>query len=172
MLKHAEFDSWIMTRCAPSSDLPDWYMPGEHDRDLVRAAARYGITRTEFYYVQDADFSFKRYLYKYLKHIEKLMEEEGGETASAGQDPIQYYFQNQAKIQVTFKEKLAHEAEKRKRKEKIKEEKASQKNDDKCKKEPIESKKREKKKPLVDKKNKEVKDEQKEENARTDNKGI
>lgn len=120
VLKSVNFDDWIMNRCAPSGDLPDWYIPGEHDRDLIRAAARYGITRTEFYYVQDADFSFKRYLYKYLKHIESLMIQDAALATSSdeerdllvqNQDPIQYYFQNQAKIQVTFKELLIREQE-------------------------------------------------------------
>lgn len=125
VLKSEHFDDWIMNRCAPSSDLPDWYVPGKHDRDLVQAAARYGITRTEFYYVQDGDFSFKRYLYKYMKHIEELMADEAASAVAAGhhivddgddpvalarlQDPIQYYFQNQAKIQITFKEMLSRE---------------------------------------------------------------
>lgn len=130
--KNEHFDEWIMTRCAPSADLPDWYIPGEHDRDLVRAATRYGITRTEFYYVQDAELSFKKYLYKYLKHIETLMaqdalvaltappesaESDPIETALRNQDPIQYYFQNQAKIQVTFRELLNREQQQRKEKE-------------------------------------------------------
>lgn len=133
--KNPNFDEWILNRCAPSSDLPDWYIPGEHDRDLVRAASRYGITRTEFYYVQDADFSFKKYVYKYLKHIEKLMAQEMADlppaeelendpVASAAaaalrnQDPIQYYFQNQAKIQATFREMLSQEQQKLKEKKK------------------------------------------------------
>ena len=120
VLKNGHFDEWIMSRCAPSADLPDWYIPGEHDRDLIRAASRYGITRTEFYYVQDTEFSFKRYLYKYLKHIESLMAQEAALTTSSdeerdaivqAQDPIQYYFQNQAKIQVSFKELLSREQE-------------------------------------------------------------
>jgi chromodomain-helicase-DNA-binding protein 7 len=120
VLKNGHFDEWVMSRCAPSADLPDWYIPGEHDRDLIRAASRYGITRTEFYYVQDTEFSFKRYLYKYLKHIESLMAQEAALTTSSdeerdaivqAQDPIQYYFQNQAKIQVSFKELLSREQE-------------------------------------------------------------
>lgn len=130
--KNVNFNEWILNRCAPSSDLPDWYVPGKHDRDLVRAASRYGITRTEFYYVQDPEFSFKKYLYKYLKHIESLMalevaalpapeELENDPVAAAAaavirnQDPIQYYFQNQAKIQVTFREMLTREDETKKK---------------------------------------------------------
>lgn len=142
--RNENFNEWITTRCAPSSDLPDWYLPGKHDRDLVRAASRYGITRTEYYYVQDADFSFKKYLYKYLKHIESLMElevaglptpeeiESSDPVAAAAaallrnQDPIQYYFQNQAKIQVTFREALAMEKEKRKKAKKTVEKKESE----------------------------------------------
>lgn len=113
VLKSEHFDDWIMNRCLGSVDLPDWYVPGKHDRDLVKAAARYGITRTEYYYVNDREFTFKNYLYKYMMHIEQLMNEDAqgaaDPTAPVNSDPIQYYFQNQAKIQITFKDLINNE---------------------------------------------------------------
>ena len=39
-----------------SPDPPDWYIPFKHDAELVKAAALYGINRTEFYYVNDQEF--------------------------------------------------------------------------------------------------------------------
>jgi superfamily II DNA/RNA helicase len=133
VLKHDKFDEWISERCMASSDLPDWWIPGKHDRELIVAAARYGITRTEFYFTSDPEFSFKEYLGKYMKHIEDLMDEDNeaalaadGESAVRNVDPIQYYFQNQAKIQISFKEVLSKEIIVRKAKEEdkvVKEEK-------------------------------------------------
>lgn len=111
VLKHDKFDEWIGARCLPSADLPDWYVPGKHDCELVKAAARYGINRTEFYFVNDAEFSFKEYLERYMSHIEELMrvdnEAAGDDVAMHNVDPIQYYFQNQAKIQSSFKQWLS-----------------------------------------------------------------
>jgi chromodomain-helicase-DNA-binding protein 7 len=111
VLKHEKFAEWIVDKCMPSGDLPDWYVPGKHDCELVKAVARYGIQRTEFYFVSDAEFSFKEYLEKYMSHIEELMmrDNEGVDEAMHNVDPIQYYFQNQGKIQVSFKHYLSKE---------------------------------------------------------------
>lgn len=104
VLKHKEFEAW-MANCLPSPDLPDWWVNSKHDVELVKAAARYGITRTEYYYVLDGDFSFKEALNKYMSHIHELMRVENEEfkDPTRNVDPIQYYFQNQAKIQHTLK---------------------------------------------------------------------
>jgi chromodomain-helicase-DNA-binding protein 7 len=113
VLKHEKFAEWIGDKCAPSGDLPDWYVPGKHDCELVKAVARYGIQRTEFYFVNDAEFSFKEYLEKYMSHIEELMQRDNemldDQEAMHNVDPIQYYFQNQGKIQVSFKQLLSKE---------------------------------------------------------------
>lgn len=111
VLRHEKFAEWIMDKCLPSGDLPDWYVPGKHDCELVKAAARYGIQRTEYFFVNDVEFSFKEYLEKYMSHIEDLMrhDNEGLDEAAYNIDPIQYYFQNQAKIQVSFKQYLSKE---------------------------------------------------------------
>ncbi len=125
VLKNEKFDEWVGKKCLPSSDLPDWWIPCVHDAELVRAVARYGIIRTEFYYTNDPEFSFKECLTKYMRHIEQLMDEDNNELAKKevsdntnGEveinrlvDPIQYYFQNQAKIQQTFKEMMIKEKE-------------------------------------------------------------
>ena len=115
LLKHPKFDEWLNDDLSipGAADLPDWYVPGRHDRDLVRAVARYGLTRPEFYYMNDADFSFRLYLDKYMRHIERMMDAENAaaETVRSESpapprltDPIQFYFQNQVRIQITFKE--------------------------------------------------------------------
>ena len=88
--------------CKTSVDLPDWWIPVKHDKELIVAVARYGVTRTDYYYLNDPDFTFKEYLTKYMKHIEAMM----GDNKI---DPIQYYFLNQSKIQQSFKEVLEKE---------------------------------------------------------------
>jgi len=113
VLRHEKFEEWIKN-CLPSSDLPDWWIPQKQDEELVKAAARYGVIRTEFYYVNDVEFTFKDCLNKYMKHIEMLMDEDNAnlaqsESATLNTDPIQYYFQNQAKIQFTFRELMNKE---------------------------------------------------------------
>lgn len=106
VLKNKEFETW-MANCLPSADLPDWWVSCKHDIELVKAASRYGITRTEYYYVLDGDYSFKEALNKYMSHIYELMRAENEEFKDPARcvDPIQYYFQNQAKIQHTLKKK-------------------------------------------------------------------
>jgi len=117
VLKNENFVDWVSTRCKPSSDLPDWWICCKHDIELVKASAKYGITRTEFYFLNDSEFTFKESLTKYMKHIETLMNEdivklESDGTGVVNTDPIQYYFQNQSKIQLTFKEILYKESNK------------------------------------------------------------
>lgn len=113
VLKHKNFSEW-MTKCMTASDLPDWYLPVKHDIELVQAAARYGVTRTEYYYVIDSDFTFKESINKYMSHIHSLMQTENEKFMDPARniDPIQYYFQSQAKIQVTFKS-LSEKCEKK-----------------------------------------------------------
>jgi len=101
VLRHEKFEEWTVERCTASSELPDWWQAGRHDWELVKAASRYGITRTEYYYVTDAEFTFKEALNRYMSHIYGLMVAEGGEPGVV--DPIQYYFQNQAKIQASYR---------------------------------------------------------------------
>ena len=113
VFNNQKFEEWILN-CLPSPDLPDWWIACKHDADLIRAACRYGITRTEYYYVIDTQFTFKEYLNKYMVHIDKLMHAENKEfnDPTRNIDPIQYYFQNQSKIQMTFKNLLRKSEEK------------------------------------------------------------
>jgi len=98
VLKHVKFTKWMNSKCAPSADLPDWWINGKHDMELVKAAAKYGLIRTDYYYLNDVEFSFKQSLQKFTQHIEFLMKKEKCDI----QDNIQYYIQNQARIKQTF----------------------------------------------------------------------
>lgn len=145
--KHEKFNEWLADeRLLPSSpDLPDWYMPGKHDRDLVVGAARYGLTpRTDYYFLNDTDLQFRPYLEKYMRHIERLMDEDNKATLQSGDtqhlqtDPIQYYFQNQARIQMTFRQQFVDKEMKKLLKKKKLADKLIEKEDKPSKEEPSE----------------------------------
>ncbi|XP_034021847.1 chromodomain-helicase-DNA-binding protein 6 [Thalassophryne amazonica] len=44
--------------CRPSLYLPVWWESGKHDRDLLVGAARHGLSRTDFYILNDPQLSF------------------------------------------------------------------------------------------------------------------
>lgn len=44
--------------CRPSPYLPPWWECGKHDRDLLIGAARHGLSRTDFYILNDPQLSF------------------------------------------------------------------------------------------------------------------
>ncbi|XP_068171397.1 chromodomain-helicase-DNA-binding protein 6 isoform X2 [Antennarius striatus] len=44
--------------CRPSLYLPVWWEPGKHDRDLLIGAACHGLSRTDFYILNDPQLSF------------------------------------------------------------------------------------------------------------------
>ncbi|VDK39305.1 unnamed protein product [Taenia asiatica] len=46
--------------CQRSSDLPEWWVPGRHDRELLQAVARHGLARTDLNILPDKKFSFSR----------------------------------------------------------------------------------------------------------------
>merc|ERR550532_1045271 len=48
-------------------DLPEWWIPGKHDHDLVIGAARHGLSRMEYYVLNDMELSFKDILKRCLE---------------------------------------------------------------------------------------------------------
>uniref|UniRef100_A0A674MUQ3 Chromodomain helicase DNA binding protein 6 n=1 Tax=Takifugu rubripes TaxID=31033 RepID=A0A674MUQ3_TAKRU len=44
--------------CRPSPYLPPWWECGKHDRDLLIGAARHGLSRTDFYILNDPQLGF------------------------------------------------------------------------------------------------------------------
>lgn len=54
---HPEFDERIK-QAQPSSDLPDWWICGQHDKDLLIAAAKIGLTRLDYNLAHDTTYSF------------------------------------------------------------------------------------------------------------------
>merc|ERR1712071_662198 len=56
VLSHSQLEERIKL-CQPSVDMPDWWVCGKHDRDLLMGAAKHGLGRTDFYYVHDPDLA-------------------------------------------------------------------------------------------------------------------
>ena len=52
--------------CDTALDLPDWWVPGKHDKDLLFGAARHGISRMEYFVLNDPDLSFRDILKRHL----------------------------------------------------------------------------------------------------------
>ena len=96
VLKHLKFTKWL-NKCLPNNnDLPDWWISGKHDMDLIKAVSKYGLYKTEFYYLNSKEFQFNKYLLKYSKFIEiQMLKQESKQT-----DPLVYYQQNQQKIKL------------------------------------------------------------------------
>jgi len=61
VLSHPKLEDRLKL-CEPSLDLPDWWVCGKHDRDLLLGAARHGLGRTDFYYVHDPELGFREIL--------------------------------------------------------------------------------------------------------------
>ena len=61
VLTHSELDDRLKL-CQPSLDLPDWWVCGKHDRDLLMGASRHGLGRTDFYYVHDPELGYREIL--------------------------------------------------------------------------------------------------------------
>ncbi|KAM3622048.1 uncharacterized protein V6R79_019762 [Siganus canaliculatus] len=59
--------------CRPSLYLPVWWESGKHDRDLLIGAARHGLSRTDFYILNDPQLSFleahRNYVRGHPSHI-------------------------------------------------------------------------------------------------------
>uniref|UniRef100_W5MK45 Chromodomain helicase DNA binding protein 9 n=1 Tax=Lepisosteus oculatus TaxID=7918 RepID=W5MK45_LEPOC len=44
--------------CQPGPDLPVWWEPGAHDRDLLIGAAKHGVSRTDYHILRDPELCF------------------------------------------------------------------------------------------------------------------
>lgn len=65
-----------LTLCQPSIDLPDWWISGKHDKDLLIGAAKYGLNRLDLNLMHDPDLSFNDVLKQAEEEAAALMKVE------------------------------------------------------------------------------------------------
>lgn len=61
IITHPELDDRLR-QCPPQSDLPDWWENGKHDRDLLMAAAKHGLTRLDYNLAHDPSLSLDEFI--------------------------------------------------------------------------------------------------------------
>lgn len=59
-----------LTLCQNNLDSPDWWEPGKHDKELIRAVLKHGLYRTEQTIFTDPEFSFGKCERAYADHLE------------------------------------------------------------------------------------------------------
>lgn len=69
--KHPKLEERLKL-CENNLDTPDWWEPGKHDRELVRAVLKYGLYRSDQYILNDAEFPFAESEKHYVRSLEVL----------------------------------------------------------------------------------------------------
>lgn len=69
--KHPKLEERLKL-CENNLDTPDWWEPGKHDRELVRAVLKYGLYRSDQYILNDSDFPFAESERHYVRSLEVL----------------------------------------------------------------------------------------------------
>ncbi|CAH1779419.1 unnamed protein product [Owenia fusiformis] len=59
----------------PNSELPDWWVCGVHDKDLLIGAAKHGLSRTDYHILHDPKLVFREILSAKRKEKEETLEE-------------------------------------------------------------------------------------------------
>jgi len=67
VVTHPELKEKLENLAEMALDLPEWWIPGKHDHDLVIGAARHGMARMEYYILNDMELSFKDILKRCLE---------------------------------------------------------------------------------------------------------
>lgn len=77
--RHSKLDERVKL-CENNLDTPDWWVPGKHDRELIRAVLKHGLYRSDQFILNDTDFPFfeaeKRYLRDLETHIQQMIKAE------------------------------------------------------------------------------------------------
>lgn len=69
--KHPKLEDRLKL-CENNLDTPDWWEPGKHDRELVRAVLKYGLYRSDQYILNDTEFPFSDAEKHYVRSLEVL----------------------------------------------------------------------------------------------------
>ncbi|XP_025832998.1 chromodomain-helicase-DNA-binding protein 7 isoform X3 [Agrilus planipennis] len=63
VVTHPKLDERLKV-CQTSADMPEWWVPGKHDKDLLLGVAKHGLGRTDYYILNDPELSFQEILRK------------------------------------------------------------------------------------------------------------
>ncbi|CAG0889163.1 unnamed protein product [Darwinula stevensoni] len=74
ILPDPKLEEKLRDLCQVSGDLPDWWICGKHDLDLLLGVARHGFSRTDYYLLNDPTLSFKDVLRRFMSG-EPLLDE-------------------------------------------------------------------------------------------------
>lgn len=69
--KHPKLEERL-TLCENNLDTPDWWEPGKHDRELIKAVLKYGLYRSDQYILNDTEFPFAESEKLYVNNLELL----------------------------------------------------------------------------------------------------
>ncbi|XP_051510928.1 chromodomain-helicase-DNA-binding protein 9-like isoform X2 [Myxocyprinus asiaticus] len=75
--------------CQAGPDLPVWWEPGPHDRDLLLGAAKHGVSRTDYHILRDPELCFMAAQRNYSQNKGTVAQVQAqNQTLSLGQTPI------------------------------------------------------------------------------------
>merc|ERR1711978_859758 len=124
IVKHSSLDERLLL-ALDNQDLPDWWIPGKHDRDLLLGVAKHGIIRMEFHILNDQELSFQDIMKRHLsgesmidKKEKKLYEEMRANVAAARKEAIKDEKEDIKEEDGTKKDEEVSEIEKENKEEK------------------------------------------------------
>lgn len=94
VLPHPELEERL-SLCQSSIELPDWWICGKHDKDLLVGAAKYGLNRLDYHLMNDSDLSFINILRaeeaEHKAEAEKManLQSQGEPSTIAGTDDLE-----------------------------------------------------------------------------------
>lgn len=71
IVKHPKLEERLKL-CENNLDTPDWWEPGKHDRELIKAVLKYGLYRSDQYILNDTEFPFADSEKLYVNNLELL----------------------------------------------------------------------------------------------------
>lgn len=71
IVKHPKLEERLKL-CENNLDTPDWWEPGKHDRELIKAVLKYGLYRSDQYILNDTEFPFADSEKMYVNNLELL----------------------------------------------------------------------------------------------------
>ena len=86
VLVHDKLDDRMLL-CEAAGDMPEWWIPGKHDKDLIQGVARHGMARMDYYILNDPELSFKDILKRHLCN-EPLLDKKAAKDFEKARDKL------------------------------------------------------------------------------------